>query len=227
VTPVVWQLVTNREAHDLDAVIELIDWYRARWEIEMFFHVLKNACKVEALQLSHVDRVERALVLYRVVSWRIARLMRLGRTCPELDASLFFDADEIRGAYLLSKIASPPKPPTLNQVIRLIASLGKSDGEPGAKTLWIGLQRTMMLPLRLRLSATRAHDFCITRCIKSVTTSAIKLLDMVAVHAQVQLSGQQAFDTEDVQGALLYKLHALAREVTQRALLRRIDVAFR
>lgn len=115
---------------------------------QMFFHVLKNACKVEALQLSHMDRVERALVFYMVVSWRIARLMRLGRTCPELDASLFFDADEIRGAYLLSKKPRPPKPPTLNQIIRLIASLGgflgrKSDGEPGAKTLWIGLQRTM------------------------------------------------------------------------------------
>ncbi|WP_431798473.1 IS4 family transposase (plasmid) [Cupriavidus metallidurans] len=148
VKPVVWRLLTNRDAQDLDAVIELIDWYRARWEIEMLFHVLKNACKVEALQLSHMDRVERALVLYMVVSWRIARLMRLGRTCPELDASLFFDVDEIRGAYLLSKKPRPQKPPTLNQVIRLIASLGgflgrKSDGEPGAKTLWIGLQRTM------------------------------------------------------------------------------------
>ncbi|GAB7543322.1 hypothetical protein CS8_029940 [Cupriavidus sp. 8B] len=42
-------------------MIELIDWYRARWEIEMLFHVQKNACKVEALQLSHMDRVERAL----------------------------------------------------------------------------------------------------------------------------------------------------------------------
>jgi len=148
VTPVVWRLLTNREAQDLDAVIELIDWYRARWEIEMFFNVLKNGCKVEALQLSHIDRVERALVLYMIVAWRIARLMRLGRTCPDLDASLFFDADEIRGAYLLAKAARPKKPPTLNQMIRLIASLGgflgrKSDGEPGAKTIWIGLQRTM------------------------------------------------------------------------------------
>jgi hypothetical protein len=148
VTPVVWRLLTNREAQDLDAVIELIDWYRARWEIEMFFNVLKNGCKVEALQLSHIDRVERALVLYMVVAWRIARLMRLGRTCPDLHASLFFDADEIRGAYLLAKKAHPKKPATLNQVIRLIASLGgflgrKSDGEPGAKTIWIGLQRTM------------------------------------------------------------------------------------
>jgi hypothetical protein len=148
VTPVVWRLLTNREAQDLDAVIELIDWYRARWEIEMFFNVLKNGCKVEALQLSHIDRVERALVLYMIVAWRIARLMRLGRTCPDLDASLFFDADEIRGAYLLAKKVHPMKPATLNQMIRLIASLGgflgrKSDGEPGAKTIWIGLQRTM------------------------------------------------------------------------------------
>ncbi len=77
----VWRLLTNRKAQDADAVIELVDWYGARWEVEMFFHVLKTGCKVEALQLSHMDRVERALALYMVVAWRIARLMRLGRTC--------------------------------------------------------------------------------------------------------------------------------------------------
>jgi len=161
VTPVVWRLLTNREAQDLNAVIELIDWYRARWEIEMFFNVLKNGCKVEALQLSHIDRVERALVLYMIVAWRIARLMRLGRTCPDLDASLFFDADEIRGAYLLAKKARPKKPTTLNQMVRLIASLGgflgrKSDGEPGAKTIWIGMQRTM--DAAFMIQALRTED---------------------------------------------------------------------
>jgi hypothetical protein len=35
VKPEVWRLVTNRLAQDRDAVIELIDWYRARREIEM------------------------------------------------------------------------------------------------------------------------------------------------------------------------------------------------
>jgi len=53
----------------------------------------------------------------------------------------------IRGAHLLVKKAPPKTPVTLNQMIRLVASLGgflgrKSDGEPGAKTIWIGLQRT-------------------------------------------------------------------------------------
>jgi D-lactate dehydrogenase (cytochrome) len=37
-----------------------------------------------------------------VVAWRIAHLIRLGRTCPDLDADLFFDPDEIEAAYLLN-----------------------------------------------------------------------------------------------------------------------------
>ena len=148
VKPVEWRLLSNRRAPRLADVIELIDWYRARWEIEMFFNVLKNGCRVEALQLSGIERLERALALFAVVAWRIAHLMRLGRICPDMDAALFFHEDEIRGAYLLTKKKRPPTPPTLNQVLRLVAQLGgflgrKSDGEPGVKTIWIGLQRVM------------------------------------------------------------------------------------
>ncbi|MEF9388783.1 transposase, partial [Ralstonia solanacearum species complex bacterium KE056] len=72
VKPVEWRLLTNRVPAGADELVELIDWYRARWEIEMFFHVLKTGCKVEALQLAQIDRVERALVLYMIVAWRIA-----------------------------------------------------------------------------------------------------------------------------------------------------------
>jgi hypothetical protein len=148
VKPVEWRLLTNRKAEALADVIELIDWYRARWEIEIYFHVLKNGCKVEALQLSDIDRIERALALFMVVAWRVTYLMRMGRTCPDLDAALFFEADEIRGAFLLAKKPAPAMPPRLNEVLRLIAQLGgflgrKSDGEPGVKTIWQGLQKVM------------------------------------------------------------------------------------
>ncbi|WP_408601511.1 IS4 family transposase [Paraburkholderia heleia] len=58
---------------------------------------------------------------------------------------------EIHGARMFSKKPRPKKTPTLNQMIRMIrmiASLGgvlgrRSDGEPGAKTLWIGMQWVM------------------------------------------------------------------------------------
>ncbi len=148
IKPVEWRLLTNRLAPTLSDVIELVDWYRARWEIEIFFNILKNACQIEALQLSSVERLERALALFMVVAWRIAYLMRLGRTCPDLDAAQFFHPDEILGAYLLTKKHVPDKPPQLNEVLRLIAQLGgflarKGDGEPGVKTIWLGLQRVM------------------------------------------------------------------------------------
>ena len=157
---VCWRLLTNREISTLAEAVELINWYRARWEIEIYFHVLKNGCRVEALQLASMPRIERALAMFMVVSWRIAHLMRKGRTCPDLPADLFFDEDEIKAAYVLTNKAPPTKHPTLNDVVRRVAMLGgflarKGDGEPGVKTIWIGLQRIMDCVVGLRFMPTQ------------------------------------------------------------------------
>lgn len=161
VKPIEWRLLTNRSADTAAAAAELIDWYRARWEIEILFDVLKNACRVEALQLGTIERIERALALYLVVAWRIAHLMRLGRTCPDLDAALFFDADEIEAAYLLRE-KTPPAQPRLNDVLRQIACVGgflarKSDGEPGVKTIWLGLKDVHVAVKTMRLLRQRGQ----------------------------------------------------------------------
>ena len=92
-----------------------------------------------------------------VVAWRIARLMRLGRSCPELDAALMFEPDEWRAAYILNKEKIPDKTPTLNAVVRLVARLGgflarKGDGEPGVKTIWLGMQRIIDFAAGIRFS---------------------------------------------------------------------------
>ena len=58
---------------------------------------LKNGCCIAALQLGSIEKIERALALYMIVAWRIARLMRLGRNCPDLDAQLMFEPDEWQG----------------------------------------------------------------------------------------------------------------------------------
>ena len=141
-----WRLLTNCVATTIGDAIELIDWYRARWEIETFFHVLKNGCRVEALQLGSIGTIELALAVYRVVAWRLARLVRTARTQPDLDASSLFTNEECQAAYVLAKKPIPKSPPTLREVIRQIAMLGgflgrKGDGEPGVKTLWQGLAR--------------------------------------------------------------------------------------
>jgi hypothetical protein len=78
VKPVEWRLLTNRAARTLEDLVELIEWYRCGWEIETFFNVLKNSCRVEALQLRSIGKIELALAVYMVVSWRLARLIRMG-----------------------------------------------------------------------------------------------------------------------------------------------------
>lgn len=166
-TPVEWRLLTNLAVQTLEQAAQMIDWYRARWEIEIFFHVLKNGCLVEALQLGSIERIERALVLYMIVAWRIARLMRLGRSCPELDAQLMFEPDEWQAAYILNRQKLPDKPPTLNEVLRLVARLGgflarKGDGEPGVKTIWLGMQRILDFAAGIKFSRElQAQGTCV------------------------------------------------------------------
>ncbi|CAG9258325.1 hypothetical protein BCEP4_1980014 [Burkholderia cepacia] len=168
--PVEWRLLTNHIPAWRDDLVELIDWYRARWEIEMYFNVLKNGYRVEALQLGAVDRIERALALFMIVAWRIAYLMHMGRTCPNLDAALFFDPDEIHGAYLPMSKRQPEGEPKLNEMLRLIALCGgflahKGDGEPGAKTIWKGIQKVMTAAKTLRALRRAAREpRCVLRC---------------------------------------------------------------
>jgi hypothetical protein len=158
--PVMWRLLTNRNVDTLAQATELIDWYRARWEIEMFFLILKEGCKVEQLQLEDVERLEVALALYMVIAWRINRLMRLGRTLPEMPADVVFSVDEWHAAFILNKKPIPKQVPTLNTVIRLIAQRGgflgrKHDGEPGATTLWRGLREVAIFVDGVRYARSR------------------------------------------------------------------------
>jgi len=116
-------------------------------DIEVFFKILKSGCKVEELQLEHVDRIENALAFYQIIAWRVLYLTMLGRACPELPCNLVFEEEEWQAVYIVTKKEQPPKtPPSIDEIIRMIASCGgflnrKRDGFPGPQTIWIGLQR--------------------------------------------------------------------------------------
>jgi hypothetical protein len=163
--PVMWRLLTNRSVDTLEQATELIDWYRARWEIETFFLILKEGCKVEQFQLEDVERLEVALALHMVIAWRINRRLRLGRTLPDMPADAVFEQDEWHAAFILNKKPMPKQIPTLNTVARLIAQRGgflgrQGDGEPGARTLWQNMREIAVfvdgLPVRYARSPAAA-----------------------------------------------------------------------
>jgi hypothetical protein len=144
---ITWVLLTNLEITTKEQAIEKINWYLCRWEIEVYFRILKSGCKIEKLQLESTERLEPALALYMIVAWRVLYLTMLGRECPDLPCDIVFTTEEWRAIYIVTEKKVPPdKPPLLNTVLRMIAGFGgflnrKGDGEPGPQTIWIGLQR--------------------------------------------------------------------------------------
>jgi Transposase Tn5 dimerisation domain/Transposase DNA-binding len=157
--PIHWILLTSLEATDFEQACEVIDLYLCRWEIEVFHRVLKTGCRVEELQLRTSPRIKLAILLYMIVAWRVLYVMHLGRQCPDLPCSVVFEDDEWQSTWVIIKGGSPPQsPPTLNEMIRMVASFGgflgrKRDGHPGPQTLWIGLTRVQDFALCWQLTA--------------------------------------------------------------------------
>ena len=155
VEPIEWLLLTNLPVETLEAGREKMHWYLCRWQIEVYFRVLKSGCKVEQLQLHTRERLEAALALYLIVAWRVLYLMMLGRNCPDLPCNVVFAAEEWKAIYLVTQKKRPPRePPALSLILTLVARLGgflarKGDGLPGPKALWIGLQRARDFVLAL------------------------------------------------------------------------------
>jgi hypothetical protein len=82
------------------------------------------------------------------VAWRIFHLTKLGRETPQVPCTVFFEDSQWKALYCFvhQQRTPPEEPPTLREAMRMVASLGgflgrKGDGEPGTKSLWIGIQR--------------------------------------------------------------------------------------
>ncbi|MBK8754121.1 MAG: IS4 family transposase [Candidatus Competibacteraceae bacterium] len=159
VEPLDGRLLTHRAADTLAQAVEWIQGYGARWNIEVFFRILKTGCRVEALPLSTLDRLEPALALYFIIAWRIQYLTVLGRVTPALPGDAVLDPAEGQAVYVAIHRRPPPAtPPPLSAMLGWIARLGgylgrKCDGPPGPQALWIGLQRARDLAWGMQLAA--------------------------------------------------------------------------
>jgi hypothetical protein len=144
--PIEWLLLTSLPVGTFADVCDVIHYYTCRWEIEVFFRVLKSGCAVQDLQLETAERFENCVTLYLIVAWRVLYAMRLGRECPEMPCEAVFSPEEWRSVYQISKRKPATSMPSLGEMIVMVAELGgylnrKHDGPPGPQTLWIGLQR--------------------------------------------------------------------------------------
>lgn len=144
-SPISWLLLTTLPVSNAGQATQCVAYYRQRWLIERFHFVLKSGCKVEQLQLCSLDAFETALATFNIVAWRLLHLTYQVRLTPDVPCDLVFEQAEWEALCVRVNKKSPPrKPPTLRDAVRMVAQLGgflgrKGDGEPGVKTLWLGL----------------------------------------------------------------------------------------
>jgi hypothetical protein len=142
-----WRLLTTCPVTNGLEAMERVKWYAQRWQIEVTNKVLKSGCQIEQRQLETAQRLERVLSLDLVVAWRILALCKAARETPDDPISHWLPSAQWQAlcAYVYRQTTPPTAVPGVREAVRWIAQLGgflarRSDGEPGTKTLWRGLQ---------------------------------------------------------------------------------------
>jgi hypothetical protein len=141
-----WLLVTTMPIETREQIELILHYYTLRWQIEVYFKTLKQGCRVEERYFERIGPLVNCFKVYTIVAWKILYLCRLSRECPDVSCEVVFSPSEWKPVYQILRKKTPPKqPPTLNEMVKMIASLGgyvvRKSNQPGTQTLWIGLQR--------------------------------------------------------------------------------------
>ena len=142
-----WLLLTSLPVTDFPCACTVVQWYRCRWEMELFFRVLKQGCQIEQLRVQTEQRLLNALAIYLIMAWRIHNITMAGRAYPEVSCEVVFEPQEWYTLYTMQHHCHPPPtPPPLREMVRSLAQLGgflarQGDGESGIKAIWQGYQR--------------------------------------------------------------------------------------
>ncbi|MDR3491573.1 MAG: IS4 family transposase [Gammaproteobacteria bacterium] len=84
-----WLLITNLSVLNFEEACEKIQWYACRWQIEIFFKILKSGCTIEKLQLTDKN-FSACLNFYIIIAWRILYVVILGRQSPNVSCECVF-----------------------------------------------------------------------------------------------------------------------------------------
>lgn len=149
-----WRLMTTHEVNDIDAALQIVEWYRLRWNIEQLFWVMKSqGFDIESSQLETAEALMKLAIITARTACRVMRLVRArdGRV-PQAARDLFEPGQiellavlqlQLQGRTARQK--NPHHPETLAWAAWVIARLGgwksssKSESPPGALTMRRGL----------------------------------------------------------------------------------------
>jgi hypothetical protein len=140
--PVDWWLWTSEPIDTPEQVLQIVDWYCARWVVEEFFKVLKTGCRYEDRQLESFDALWIALAVLLPIATRLLQLRHAARETPTRDAREIVSVEAI-DVLRASGRCRLPETPNAHEILLAVAAMGghiKSNGPPGWLVLWRGMR---------------------------------------------------------------------------------------
>lgn len=142
-----WMLLGTEGRADPDRARELLKWYRLRWQIERFFHALKQGTRIGDRRLNHADDLRKCVAFDAITAFRVWDLTWLARNRASGLAIRHMEKEEIEVLLLLAKsyrLKAPRGPPTIAAFVALTAGLAglhpnRRQPLPGIRKPWEGL----------------------------------------------------------------------------------------
>jgi hypothetical protein len=146
VEPVEWLLVTTEPIDTREQVIQVVEYYRARWLIEELNKAIKTGCEIEERQLETYEAIVNALALFLPIAWQMLVMRGLADEQPDAPAEIALTPTQIQ----VLKVCGPYKLPdklTVKDALHVIARMGgylhRPNRRPGWQTLGKGMDKLM------------------------------------------------------------------------------------
>lgn len=135
-----WLLATTEPIENAEGIWKIVDWYRARWNIEEFFKALKTGTNYTKLQHSSASSLLKALSAKSIVAWSLLRLRHLTHHAPEVSALKAVNPVQLQILKSLKPKAFSKKE-SARECLGAIALLGGFTKKAGRIPGWLVLGR--------------------------------------------------------------------------------------
>jgi hypothetical protein len=143
--PIEWILITSLSIESVGDALKIVEWYKLRWAIEIYFKILKSGCRVEECRLQSFEKLDRYIALMSVIAFRIFYLSKISRTNPDEKCTAILSELEWKALFIRANRSNklPSIVPSIDEATTMIARLGgylarKTDPPPGPIVIWRG-----------------------------------------------------------------------------------------
>ena len=102
--PIHWILLTSHPVETSEMALQIVKWYKQRWNIEQVFRTLKNkGLRIEASQVSDYEKLQKLMILALMSAVKVLQLIRARDGKTEQLISLAFNNEEEKFIKVLNK----------------------------------------------------------------------------------------------------------------------------